>query len=236
MPFAAFCYRLSWRTRRRSEGIGAAAPADKHGGMADSVPRMRIRPSPFRQQKAFTLIEMMVVVSVLAILLAFAVPSFRSTVASNRLTASTNELVSSIALARSEAIRRGVRVSMCKSANGAACTTAGTWSQGWIVFADTTRLNASAAVDAGETLIGRGMPVATDIRIEGSAGVANFVSFAADGTVRNMAGAASSGRLQVCSSASALGDANRARRIDITSAGRVATTSLAATVSCPAPT
>src|SRR5690606_28001474 len=103
-------------------------------------------------------------------------------------------------------------------------------------FVDTTRLNASAAVDAGETVIGRGMPVAADIRIEGSPGLANFVSFAADGTVRTMAGAPLSGRLQVCSSAGFLADATRARRLDISSAGRVASTTFSATASCPAPT
>ena len=178
----------------------------------------------------------MVGVAVLAILLAIAVPSFRSTVASNRLSATTNDVVGAIALARSEAIRRGVRVTVCKSAAGTACTTAGQWSQGWIVFVDTTRAGADAALDAGEVVVARGMATPGGVSIQGTATVANYLSFAADGTVRTLAGTALAGSLLVCSNAAALADTARARRLDLSSAGRVAASTVTATASCPAPT
>jgi len=89
-----------------------------------------------RTGKGFTLIELMVTVAVAAILLTVGVPSFRDTVENNRLTAAANELVSALNLARSEAIKRGVRVTVCKSADGAGCTSSGDWEQGWIVFTD----------------------------------------------------------------------------------------------------
>ncbi len=86
--------------------------------------------------KGFTLIELMVTVAVAAILLTVGVPSFRATVENNRLTAAANELVGALNLARSEAIKRGVRVTVCKSADGATCTTSSDWEKGWIVFVD----------------------------------------------------------------------------------------------------
>ncbi len=89
-----------------------------------------------RTGKGFTLIELMVTLAVAAILLTVGVPSFRATVENNRLTTAANELVSALNLARSEAIKRGVRVTVCKSADGATCTTSGDWEQGWIVFVD----------------------------------------------------------------------------------------------------
>ncbi len=204
--------------------------------MWNAPPCMRLEHAVPRQQRGLTLIELMVGVTVLSILLLFAVPSFQATIARSRLTSSTNDLVSAIALARSEAIRRGTRVTVCKSANGTGCTNAGGWQQGWLVFSDTTRGSASATVDVGETVIAVSGPLAANISVLGTANFANFVSFAADGTVRTMNGASMAGRLRVCSTASSLSDATRARELDITSAGRLATTVANVSSACAAPT
>lgn len=174
--------------------------------------------------KGFTLIELMVAVAILAILLAVGVPSFQSFIASSRLTTANNDFVSAMALARSEAIRRGSRVTVCKSADGSTCTDAGGWHQGWLVFADTTRAGASAEVNTGESIVSRYEAVSGSLTLIGDAGVGSYISFAADGTVRQMTGAAQSGRIRVCNSASVLDDTRRARDITISSAGRIATT------------
>lgn len=84
----------------------------------------------------FTLIELVVTLAVAAILTTIAVPSFRGFVESNRLTAVTNDLIADFQLARSEALKRSANTIICKSADGASCTAAGTWNSGWIVFAD----------------------------------------------------------------------------------------------------
>ncbi|WP_439587205.1 GspH/FimT family pseudopilin [Hydrogenophaga sp.] len=186
-------------------------------------------------QAGFTLIELMVGVAIMAILLAVGVPSFQSAVASNRLTSSTNDVVSALALARTEAIRRGTRVTMCKSANATGCTTAGSWAQGWIIFVDTTRSSADAAVDGGEAILASNAAASGNIAMLGSSGVPNFVSFASDGQAKLMNGASQAGTLRVCSTAASLADTRRARDIAITASGRVTTTtpaSVAAT--CPA--
>lgn len=204
--------------------------------MWNAPPCMRLECAVPRAQRGLTLIELMVGVTVLSILLLFAVPSFQGTIARSRLTSSTNDLVSAMALARSEAIRRGTRVTVCKTANGTACTTSGGWQQGWLVFADPTRGSAAATVDAGETVIAVAGARPGNINVLGTANFANFVSFAADGTVRTMNGTSMAGRLRVCSNAGALTDATRARELDITSAGRLATTVVNVTSACVAPT
>ena len=63
----------------------------------------------------FTLVELMVTLTVLAILVGVALPSFRDMILNNRRTAIVNDLVSSLLLARSEAIKRGQPVSVCAS-------------------------------------------------------------------------------------------------------------------------
>ncbi len=184
-----------------------------------------------------TLIELMVGIAIMGVLLAVGVPSFQSFIASNRVTGSSNDFVSSLALARSEAIKRGSRVTMCKSANATSCTTAGNWAQGWIIFTDTVRSSTDATVDSGETILSSVLATSGNIVMAGTGGVANFISFAADGQAKQMNGSSQAGLLRVCSTSSALSDARRAREIEITASGRVATTTASSiAVTCPAPT
>lgn len=233
---ASICNRLSSRWQRLSSRLRGARATKQHRGMQYALPSTCERSVPSAGQLGVTLIELMVGVMVLSIILLVGVPSFQGTIASNRLTSSTNELVSSMALARSEAIRRGARVTVCKSANGAACTSAGTWQQGWIVFLDTTRAAGDPVVDAGETVLSVVGALPANVTVQGTAPVATFMSFAADGTVRTMTGTALSGTIRVCSTSSSLADANRGRELNISSAGRMATTTVSVGVACVAPT
>lgn len=112
----------------------------------------------------FTLIELMVTLTVLGILVAIALPSFSEAFLSNRLASFTNTFVASAQLARSEAIKRNASVKMCRSANGTSCATAGGWQQGWIVFSD-NGAGANAAnnsVDSDETRILYQQALSTD--------------------------------------------------------------------------
>ncbi|MBP7370617.1 MAG: GspH/FimT family pseudopilin, partial [Arenimonas sp.] len=68
-------------------------------------------------QKGFNLIELIVALSVLSILVTLSIPSFTSLFNSNRLTANANEMLSTIQLARMEAVRRNARVVVCRSDN-----------------------------------------------------------------------------------------------------------------------
>lgn len=86
----------------------------------------------------FTLIELIITVMLAAIVLTIGVPSFRTAILNSTRVAQTNELVGVLNLARSEAAKRGLRVVICRSSDGANCATDTTsiWENGWIVFVD----------------------------------------------------------------------------------------------------
>ena len=100
----------------------------------------------------FTLVEMLITVTVAAILLTIGVPSFRYVTNSNRIAAEINGLLGDMQFARSEAVKEGRPVTVCVSSNSTACdgVNANTWQNGWIVFSD---VNANAAVDAGDVIL-----------------------------------------------------------------------------------
>jgi len=89
-----------------------------------------------RHIRGFTLIELMVAITVTAILLGLGVPAFRDFTRNNRVTAAQNDLVTSLSLARSEALKRNRPVSVCASTDGATCSDDTIWSSGWIAFTD----------------------------------------------------------------------------------------------------
>ncbi len=99
-------------------------------------------------QAGVTLLELMVTIAVVAILTALAFPSFQTTMRSNRVSTAANELLTSMSLARSEAIRNTRGAGVCATADGASC--GADWAQGWMVWGDT---NANGAYDAGETVV-----------------------------------------------------------------------------------
>ncbi|HWP94287.1 MAG TPA: GspH/FimT family pseudopilin [Gammaproteobacteria bacterium] len=101
----------------------------------------------------FTLIELMVVVALVAILATVAIPGFREMIANNRQVSRLNEIVASLHLARSEAVKSGASVSVCASAgpNYDACSGVNAWEDGWIVFVENAPANGD--FDAGETLL-----------------------------------------------------------------------------------
>jgi type IV fimbrial biogenesis protein FimT len=135
------CDRLSLLAHRRS---GAAAPTRSCWHRADmqralltrfeTSSRDAVQRAPRRICRGFTLIELMVTLSVGGILLALAVPSFSAFVQNSRLTAQANSLVRSLDYARSEAIKRDTAVSVCAAdINSTTCNGSATWSTGWTV-------------------------------------------------------------------------------------------------------
>jgi len=101
----------------------------------------------------FTLIELMVSVAIVALMIGLAVPSYRYSINSSRISSDSDSLLSALQLARTEAIRRGLSVTVCGSnATGSACSGSNNWKTGWLVFVD---LNNNASYDAGDTLVRR---------------------------------------------------------------------------------
>ncbi|MCY7354477.1 MAG: GspH/FimT family pseudopilin [Lysobacter sp.] len=87
-----------------------------------------------KRTNGFTLVELMVVIAIVAVLATLALPSFEGSMRSNRVATTTNEMMASLALARSEAIRSSRSSRVCASSDGATCV--GTWNDGWIVATD----------------------------------------------------------------------------------------------------
>lgn len=191
-------------------------------------------------KRGVTLIELLITAAVLAVILAIAVPPLQGFIASSRVRGATQDLYSALQTARIEAIRRGVRITACKAnASLSNCDNAGQWHAGWILFVDRTP-GSAPSVDSNDTILLTQPAFAPDIRIlgnGGTSGTATYVSFAPDGTSRQLNGGTLAGALRVCSTSSALANSNRARDIVLNFAGRVVVSSVASVdPTCPAPT
>src|SRR5688500_6945542 len=91
-----------------------------------------------RMEAGVTLIEMIVGLSVLAIVTALAPPTFNRYLRDTEVTAAQNDIVTALNTARLEALRRSTRVSVCVSADGATCANTANWSSVHLVFTDST--------------------------------------------------------------------------------------------------
>jgi type IV fimbrial biogenesis protein FimT len=83
-------------------------------------------------KKGFTLIELMVVLSIIGILTSLALPSFESFIRKQESSGQINHLYTSLYLARSEAVKRNQTVTICKSSTKSHC--GGDWSDGWLML------------------------------------------------------------------------------------------------------
>jgi type IV fimbrial biogenesis protein FimT len=177
--------------------------------------------------KGFTLVELMVTLVVAGILLTMAIPSFRKTIWNNRLTAQANEFVTALNFARSEAIKRGGRVTICISSNStestSTCDPNVNWERGWIIFVDTstfgTRQTSELILRAHEGLSG-GNTLTTGTNFN------DFISYLSSGISRG-ANNLANGTFLLCDSRGT----SKARSIVIGPTGRPRTQSGAS--SCP---
>lgn len=157
-----------------------------------------------KQISGFTLLELLITVAILGIVTAIAVPSMGTYIKNDRLTTQINTLVSHLAYARSEAVKRSQSVVLCASTSASTCT-GGNWEDGWILFVDTNSDNAPngeedvlrqrGALDGGNTL---------------ASNIGNLVIYDSRGFAPN-----SSGEFNLCD------DRNEGRSISISNTGRV---------------
>lgn len=115
----------------------------------DRITRRSTGPRLASAVRGLTLIELMITISIVAILMSIAVPSYRYVTNANRISSEVNGLVGDLQFARAQAIKEGRTVTVCSSTDGASCADSSSWHTGWIVFSDS---NGNATVDVGEPI------------------------------------------------------------------------------------
>ena len=85
--------------------------------------------------KGFTMIELIITMTIVGIMVALAAPGMQSFVSNNRLTTQVNELLTDISHARSEAIIRSTTAGVCVTdVGGDTCVSSGNWANGRLVY------------------------------------------------------------------------------------------------------
>jgi type IV fimbrial biogenesis protein FimT len=144
------------------------------------------------KQHGFTLGELLITLAVAGISLSVAVPSFTTVVNNNRRATGINRFVTTMHIARSEAITRGARVRICPSSDGTSC--AGVpWNKGWLAFVDS---NDDQTIDAGEQVLTE-VGELTKIDIS-TAEFPNFLIYRPNGRVMVATTAVNTGELTFC--------------------------------------
>ena len=90
---------------------------------------------PSHEQRGLTLVELLVTLTLASIVLTLGVSGFQAMVANNRMAGAANGLIAHLQYARSEAVNRAGRVTVCPSSDGATCLSAdpSVWNQGYLV-------------------------------------------------------------------------------------------------------
>jgi type IV fimbrial biogenesis protein FimT len=144
----------------------------------------------------FTLIELMAGLAVAAVLLSVGLPAYRHWLGQYQLNNQAEFMAGAASQARSEAIRRNLRVTLCKTRDAKSCDEDGRWEQGWIMFVDQ---NQNGDRDEGEPILRVGGPAQAAISVHGNAPVASYLSFTSLGHARMLNGALQMGTLRLCS-------------------------------------
>jgi type IV fimbrial biogenesis protein FimT len=146
-----------------------------------------------KYERGFTLVELMYTVVVAALVLGIGIPAFTETIRSSRMTATVNTAVTAMHVARSEAVKRRARITLCRSTADAApkCDDEGT---GYAVFVNVAD---DESLDGADTLIKAGPWLSDGITLEYS-GLPNYVTYTASGFTRSIGGGTLSGNIVIC--------------------------------------
>jgi type IV fimbrial biogenesis protein FimT len=158
------------------------------------------------KSRGFTLLELMVTLAVMSVLFGIGIPSFSVMLKTNAVNTERDNLFNSLVYARTEAIKRGETITICKSINLATCDTSTSWTTGWIIFEDTN----GNGVLLNETIMRVEEPLKREILLSFDNG--NFVTFDGLGKASDTNG--------TFSFTHSSGDTNYNRTITLSTTGR----------------
>lgn len=131
-------------------------------------------------QAGYSIYELLVT-SAVASVLGLGAVGMTGMVQDGRMTAQVNHLMGHLNLARSESIKRGIAVTLCKTENGASCATGSEWHNGWIIFVDG---DANHQINDGETIIKIEQPLdAIELNFAGALNHDRYVTYKPGGMV-----------------------------------------------------
>jgi type IV fimbrial biogenesis protein FimT len=144
-----------------------------------------------------TLLELLLALALAAGLLKLGVPAYGSWIARLEQRSAADALRTALQTARSEAIKRSGRVTVCQTVDGRTCAGRGGWHSGWLTFPDD---DADAELDPGDRVIRAEPALARRVTIVGNRPVADYVSYTPYGHARLLNGALHMGTFTVCRS------------------------------------
>ncbi|MDO8651304.1 MAG: GspH/FimT family pseudopilin [Undibacterium sp.] len=186
------------------------------------------------EKNGFTLVELLVTITIMGVMLAMAAPNYQSFVLNSRMTTQANEFLTMLNFTRSEAVKRNTRVTMCKSSNGTTClvdaltVTSASWQPGWIIFVDG---GTAGIIDGTDTILKVQGALVAGTTLQGNANIINYVSYVSNGRTQLDNGGLQGGTFSLCGPDVSL----TRRRIVITpSTSRVRVDKVAAAPICTA--
>ncbi len=168
------------------------------------------------QNKGFTLLELLVTLGIVAIFLSLAVPNVSFLLNKYRLHGAAHDLLNDVQLARSEAVKRGVRVTLNNHD--------GNWDTGWSTFIDADE---DGTFDTGETVLAERPAYTSNLTISGNSPVASMISYISTGETRTASGGFQAGSVSFCASGF-----DQAKKLVISSIGRARLESMTAAGNC----
>ena len=139
----------------------------------------------YTKEEGFSLIELMVIASVLALALGLGIPAFSDMLSNSRMSTAVNDLLTSLHAARSAAIPRHTTAILCpENTAGTGCQAGSNLKTGWLVFIDS---DGNSVADASEAVVQRHGPVDAGQALELSvfpADSSGRIVFSSTGTLR----------------------------------------------------
>lgn len=177
-----------------------------------------------RYFRGFTLVELMITLAVVAIVVSIAAPSMGQFIRENRAATQANNFLASLQLARTEAIRRGVRVVMLRESDNESV-----WDEGWIVFTHWAEDNVftfdrdekNCSIQNQDCLLHVQPPLSGNITLRSGTRHADWIAFLPSGEMRSsgsLGGTLNNGTFFLCTSLNK--ELSTPRRIILNNTGR----------------